>query len=310
MSEDQLSGEEIIRQNMAAFDSGEELPYNEDGGIGTDPDDFTEESLEENERDDESVEDEQENPSTDDARHMSKEDWIASGKDPDSYLTPDEFKRAGDLRNESNLSLAKKLAQQESMMKEILSNQNQSITDAKEREREKVLTELRHQQAEAIEFSDTEKAVELERKIASHEAVEPSTDSHQQIDAGVQEWHAKNSDWYNVDPGATGMLNVELQRAQRQNLPFNEAIGPAMDKVKRQFHYLFDDAPSPESQQQISKKAVSPRPSAISEKSRKAARPAAKKRSFSELDPSMQNFARKAAKASGLSEQKYMEQMQ
>lgn len=313
MSDAQLSGEDIMRQNMAAFESGEDLPHNEELTITSDPTPEPEEpeSLEGSQDDgyEEEPQEELEASEDDDARHMSKEDWVAAGKDPDTYLTPDEFKRVGDLRGESNLALAKKFAQQESMMKEILSNQNQSITDAKNREREKVLAELKQQQAEAIEFSDTEKAVELERKIASHETVDKPVDNTPKPDDGVAEFYESNKDWYDSDPAAKGMLNTLLTRCKNRGLSFNEAIDESLPKVKAQFHYLFDDAQAPEAQAPVNKKAVAPRPTAVSEKSRKASKPASKKRSFSELDASMQTFARKAAKASGLTEQQYMEQM-
>lgn len=310
MSESELSGEEMMRQNMAAFEGGDELPHedsdgNQEPAAELDDSDGGEEhsaEIDSQQYDDEPIEDEP----ADDARHMSREDWVASGKDADDYLTPDEFKRAGALRNESTLSLAKKFAQQESMMQEIIAGQNKALEENSRREREKVIAELRTQQAEAIEFSDADKAAKLEREIANHEAPEKPADNSPQVDAGVQEWHAKNKDWFGVHSEATGMLNVELKRAQGQNLPFADAIGPAMDKVKRQFNYLFDDAPAATPAKE---KTLKPRPRAVSDKSRSATKPQAKKRSFTELDQSMQGFARRAAKAANMTEQQYMEQM-
>ena len=301
MSEEarELTGEEILAQNMAALDAGEDIPHENDQEYDYSDDDPDLDPQEEPQEEDDATDQPLKEPS-----HMSEDEWVASGKDPDDYMSQDEFDRVGNMREDNSLTrtkMAKKIVQTEALMKEMLANQNAMIQKAEERTRDETIAKLRKEQKDAIDYGETEKAVDLERKISEQEKPAEKPTAEPQLQPSVQTFYENNDDWYNVDPGATGLLNVELKRAQRQGLDFDDAIGPAMDKVKGQFSYLFPDAPQ---------KAQKPqRPRAVSERSRARPSAAPKKKTFNDLPPETRIIAKKAAKVSGLSESEYMEQM-
>lgn len=309
MSEAQLSGEEMMAQNMAALDRGEDFPHTDDFVEESDGlegevvgDELEGEELEEQESEEQEDIHEEELEEESDARHMSKEDWVASGKDADSYLSPDEFKRAGDLKSESPLQLAKKLAKQESMMKEILANQHK----ANKLREDEDMAKLKADQAQAVEYGETEKALNIEREVAKREAIKPA-EAVTAPDTAIQTFYDANKDWYGRSKSATEMLDVLMAREEQKGIGFAEAIGPVTAKVKAKFDYLFDDS-EPEPKEPPAKKPLV-RPRAISEKSRTPKKAATKNRTFKELDPSMQAVARQMAKSTDMTEHDYVSQI-
>ena len=311
MSDEQLSGEEIMAQNMAALDSGEDIPH-DDGDFPEPLESVDEPDIEDDpEGEGEPFADDPDDPEpiSEEARkagYQTKEQWVERGNDPDDYLSEADFNKVGDLqRNKDEFSrhkLSKELVKSQRLTQEVLANQEKMLRESEERVRTETIDKLRKEQKEAVEYSDTEKALELEREISKHEKKPEPEPKKSDVSDSVQEFHDKNNDWYGVDRGSTDLLNVELGRAQRKGLDFDEAIGPAMAKVKANFSYLFDDEPAAEP-------AKAPRPRATSERSR--ARPSAKpkSRTFNDLPPEMQQFAKRSAKAAGMSEKEYMEQM-
>lgn len=287
--EQELSGEEIMRQNMAAFESGEELPYKEDDitpQLEVVPD------IEEPEEPDIP-----EIAKRDGYIPMTKDEWVASGRDPDKYMTPEEFARVGELRDSKELSkqaLAKQNVQLESMMRDVLKNQERMIKEAAEKAREQALAEINAQQQEAIELGDTEKALELERKRLEHSKVEEKPEAPH-IEPAIQEWYDKNQHWFNVDQQARLVVESELSRWG--NLPPDQAIAKADEKARKHFPQYFDDAPSKPS-----------RPQSPVAQSRKPAVGGKRKPSFNDIEnPELRAMAMRVAKASGQSEQEYME---
>ena len=295
MSEEAL---QMMQENMAAMDAGEEMPHTgdpEDAAVEESIDPVTEPDPEPNAE-----------PEEDIAKkdgYMSKEDWIASGKDPEQYMTQEDFERVGQLRDDKSVTrqqLSKEYVQTQAMLKEVMKNQQKMLTDAEERVRAETLASIEKQQKEAIEDGETEKAIELEREKLKHtEKPDDTPDDTPQIEAGVQDWVDKNSSWYSVDQSATNLMNIELKKAQDKGLSFSEGSAQAEAKVRKHFSYYFDD-------EQPEEKPAPRRPSAVSERSRRKPE-ASKSKTFNDLPAEMRSMAKKVAKQSGMTEAEYME---
>ncbi len=314
MSDPELSGEDIMKQNMAAFEAGEDIPHETDmveSSEGLEGDVVGEEPTEDVdnfEGDVDNLEPEEVSELAKKDGYITKEDWVESGKPAEDYMTQAEFEKVGEIRDgkQSRQQIAKQLVQNEALVKEVLDNQRKAIAEAEDRARNETIAKLRAEQKDAIEFGETEKALEIERKVAEHQTPEPAKP---QIDDSVQTFFNENKDWYNNHQGARDLLNFELSRSKDKNLPFDDAIGPAMDKVKSQFNYLFDNAPAetPAVERKPDDKPLA-RPRAISEKSRRpsSAKPSGKK-TFNDAPAEMRPMLRKAAKVAKMSESDYME---
>ena len=315
------SGEEILKANMAALEEGKDLPYGDDYEPTEEPPEDIKEDIKQEEPEevddaeeleeelDEDIEEEIDDESEEIAKkdgYMTKEEWVASGKDEDDYMTQEEFAKVGKLRDgkETRQQLSKKFVQMESTMKELVTSTNKMIEDAKSKERAKVLAELQEQKKEAIEFQDAEGAADIERKIVAHEAEEPVKKEAiiDDVPDEVKTWYDSNDSWYNVDAAATGLLNAQLVKHEKSGKPFSEGIELAMSLVKKNFPYHFEDG------EPDTKEIPTRRPRVASEKSQKR-KSQVKTKSFADLDPEMAKIAKKAAKASGLTEAEYMENL-
>jgi hypothetical protein len=292
MSEES-SGEQMLARDMAAFEAGEEASSYEE-----EPAAVAEEIAE------------VEEPSEiDGARHISKADWIKQGKDPDDYLSAEEFKRAGELKGSSNMKLAKQLSQQENMMKELLKNQQAAIDNAAAKARADALAEIEARQKEAIDYNDAETAIKLEReKMALQPKAEPEP-KKQEVESEIKDFYDKNDHWYNVSPAATELLNVKLKQQEKAGKPFSEGIVAAMAVVKSKYPEFFDDDGESAPAKAEAAPAIRPR-SAVETSRAPRQKTGGEKLTFASLDPSMRDVARKMAKQVGMTEQQYMEQMQ
>ncbi len=119
----------------------------------------------------------------------------------------------------------------------------------------------------------------------------------------MTDWYNGNKHWYGTDVGASNLINAELTKHQEAGLPFEEGIIKAEAKAKKYFPQYFDDVA------EVETKAPPARPRAVSETSRRKSSTKESKKTFKDLDANMQVFARKAAKASGMTESEYMESM-
>jgi len=311
-------GLQIMQENMAALEAGEDAPHNEDTVYDEPkPDEPEAEVVDEvidDVVDDDIVGESDESGISEISKkdgYMTKEQWVESGKNPEDYMTEKEFSKVGELRDGdmTRQQLSKQNVQMESLMNEVLTNQNKMIDDAKASEREKVIAELKAEQKEAIEFQDADKALEIERKIVAEEEeskpkveVKDDPDPEPQAPPGMVDWHNNNKHWYNVDLNAQTLINSELTKSQAKGVSFEDGIITAEAKVRKYYPQYFDDDPE-------AKPETKPnRPRPAGESSRRKG-PATVKKSFKDLDPVMQSFAKKAAKASGMTEEQYMESM-
>ena len=310
MSGEELTGEQIMAQNMAALESNEEMPH-DDGDFPEQPEAIDEPEVEPEAEPEVEPEGEPE-PISEEARkagYRTKDEWVEQGGDPDEYLSEADFNKVGDLQKDKDgytrHKLSKELVQTQRMVQEMMRDQKAMISDTEERVRNETIAKLKAEQKEAVDYGDTEKALEVEREINAEKdkAKKPEPAAEPEIHKVASDFMQSNDDWYNVHQNATDLINVELRRCEKNEVPIEEAFDLSLSKVKNRFPELFDDVPT--------KKAIEKpaRPRATSEKSRVKPSAKPKKGTFNDLPPEMRQYAVKAAKVSGLTEAQYMEQM-
>lgn len=289
-------GLQMMKENMEALNSGEELPHQESLEVVADapteepPETPVEEPTAE-------IPEEAEHKAPE---HMTEEEWIASGRAPEDYLTQEQFDKVGEMRNENPTSLAKQVVGMQKTLQDFMSQQNKVLEENSRRVREETIKELEAKKQEAIDLGDTSAAIELHDQIKEQQEPEVKQEDEENPNQSyINEWYSKNNDWFNVDQNATGLMNVELARAERDGLPVEEGFARAEAKVKKQFGYLFGDIqpePKPEPPR---------RPTAISERSTKTATQK-KSYKFSDLPPEIQGMARTVAKQCKQTEEEYV----
>lgn len=96
--------------------------------------------------------------------HMSKADWLASGKDPDEWRSPREFKERYDLI-ESNKALRKTVER----LKDDTDNQIKNLNALHEIKLQNELEELLARRDDAIDVADRGEVKRLDAKIAANQ---------------------------------------------------------------------------------------------------------------------------------------------
>src|SRR5260221_4064288 len=113
-----------------------------------------EEVLEENEPEEPQEPEEPEDDVVEKAKkfgHLSKEDWIAAGKDPNKYKTPEEFNKTGEVIDQL-YSLKKKVDQRDREIQALIDYQQRTSV----REFERAKQELEQRLASSKDDMDME----------------------------------------------------------------------------------------------------------------------------------------------------------
>jgi hypothetical protein len=300
MTDKELSGEEIMKANMEALDKGEEAPYPDVESTETVEEVVETEELEEVEEVVEEVEETSEVAKKD--GYMTKQQWIDSGKPAEDYMSEEDFIKVGELRDgdDTKQQLSKKLVQMERTLKDVVTNQRSMIDSATEKAREETLASLNEQKKEAIEFQDAEGAANIERQIVEAEANKPAEVDKNAPSDEMQAWYNENESWYNVDGAATGLLNSQLVKYEKEGKPFSEGVELAMETVKKHFAYHFEDVETKTTSKPT-------RTRVATEKSQKKSTSTKNTKTFADLDPDEAQIAKVGAKMAGMTESEYME---
>jgi hypothetical protein len=96
--------------------------------------------------------------------HISRDDWIASGKDPDEWRSPREFKERGELI-ESNKVLRKSIER----LKEDTDSQIKNLNTLHQIKLQNELEDLISKRDQAIEVADLKETKRLDVKIAANQ---------------------------------------------------------------------------------------------------------------------------------------------
>jgi len=294
----EISGEEILKQNMAALEAGQELPFTEDM-----PEVKTDESSDELANLDDNAKEIVKKDG-----YVTKEEWVASGKDPDDYLTAEEFAKVGSIRDsdKSKNQIAKQLVQMERVMNDMIRGQQQMLDDAKAKERQKTLDELQARRKEAIDYKDVDELEKVTKEIIKVESEKPIVKEEVIVDSSVKNWYEANKHWYSVDSSAKTVIDIELSKQHAKGVPFEEAIVFAEAKAKKYFPFYFDEEPA---KQESATTLDKFKPKGVTETATRKPPTSANKKTFADLDEGMRVVAKAAAKASGMTEAEYMAQI-
>ena len=154
----------------------------------------------------ESVEesDEEEKPEGDDSElverakkygHLSKEEWVAKGNDPDKYKTPEEFDKTGKVI-EQIYSLKKKMEQRDREIQSLVEYQQRTS----QREYERAKQELEARLAHSKDDMDMEGVSHYTKELYSLQANEQSSKVQQSQQAQQDAQTAfieRNQHWFN-----------------------------------------------------------------------------------------------------------------
>ena len=127
--------------------------------------------------------------------HLSKEEWIAKGNDPDKYKSPEEFDKTGKVI-EQLYSLKKQVEQRDRELKVVLEYQQRT----KEREYERAKQELEARLAHSKDDMDMDGVSHYTKELYSLQANENNSrvqQSHQAQQDAQTSFIERNQHWFN-----------------------------------------------------------------------------------------------------------------
>lgn len=127
--------------------------------------------------------------------HLSKEDWIAQGRRPEDWKTPEEFDKTGKVI-EQIYSLKKQIEQRDREMKAVIAQQERIA----QREYERAKKELESRLAAAEEDMDVKSVSHYTRELVRLEDMEQQTQTQQyqqQQQQAKQNFLERNQHWFN-----------------------------------------------------------------------------------------------------------------
>lgn len=152
--------------------------------------------------------------------HMTKEEWVAKGKDPDKWKSPETYDAFGNLIQQ-NKSLKQRIYHTEYALNTLA---KQFLT-IRARERAEAEAELKQKFARAIDDGDTGRALELQQQMTTQQYAHRNEVAQEQAvvqDPGVQagqEFIARNPQWFKpgvpaeYSPYYQEVLNLQNQAA-------------------------------------------------------------------------------------------------
>ena len=342
MSEaEEVSGLEMMQQNMAAVEAGEAMPHS--GGdklqVVDDIEDVVQEPVQETEFEhevnaetiktedlgiEEQVDTElgaSEEDIADKDGWESKEDWIARGMDEDDYLTREEFTAVGEIRDDKNITrqtLAKQNVKTNKIMKEMQANMLRIIEDnrvnaqkdaQKQHSQDRVqydneIAALQAKLQEATDYGNTEDALKVQQEMMTKPRPQEPQPVQQQLPPNVQAWGDSNAHWYGKHEGATQLLDIHMERLVnlKDGRQFEDLIQEAEGFVDTAYPGYILKPKAPEKPV----REIKARPTNTSESSTTPKKKVEKKYSYSDLPEEQRVFARQMAKATNTSESDYV----
>ena len=127
--------------------------------------------------------------------HLSKEEWVAAGKNPDLWKSPEEFNKTGEVI-EQLYSLKKKVDQRDREIQALIEYQQRTA----QREYEKARKELEARLASSKDDMDVEGVAHYTKELTRLEDMEQQSQAQQvqQIQKAAQEsFIERNQHWFN-----------------------------------------------------------------------------------------------------------------
>lgn len=161
-----------------------------------------------NDPDDEPLEAEAKEPAP--KMHISKEDWVAQGRDPDKWVSPEVFKETTRRINETS-----KLKQENARLRAERDEDNRRLTNVaflQQQQITRLRADLEQKKDDAIEVGDKAAVKAFDRQLKDLETeeslIKPVPVQQQSIAPEIAEWNADNP-WLTEDhPWQPALMKV------------------------------------------------------------------------------------------------------
>lgn len=186
--------------------------------------------------------------------HISKEDWIDMGKDPDEWRSPEEFVERGEnivpIMRDRIDKLEKTI---ETLTKHVKTQvekaEERALTEAK-KSYEQEIARLKAERVKAVDDGDVEKFEELDNKINSLDPPQEPAGEKPAADPHFEAWHANNP-WYAPDLDNVGSADRDMTifalavandpELIKENLPPDKFYQRVEERVRANFPHKFQN---------------------------------------------------------------------
>lgn len=142
--------------------------------------------------------------------YMDKDAWVAAGKDPDEWVSPEVFKERG-IRIEETSKLRKQLSQIQQEADNRIANLNKLHRIQLENERNKLLVDRDN----AIETADKAEVRRLDKALEENQELQKDLQDVPQKPPAVAEWEAENPWIYDPEDPRTAPAIAAFTEAAR-----------------------------------------------------------------------------------------------
>jgi len=163
--------------------------------------------------------------------HISKEDWVASGRDGDLWVPPEVFKERTQRINETS-----KLKQENARLKAEREEDNRRLTNVaflQQQQITRLKADLDSRRDDAIEVGDKAAVKALDKQIreldSEESLIKEQPRQQASIPPEVQEWNQENT-WLTPDHPLSGMVNDVFVKAMDEG----KTIAGALRVVDRE----------------------------------------------------------------------------
>lgn len=149
--------------------------------------------------------------------HLSKEEWVAAGRDPDKYKTPEEFDKTGKVI-EQLYSLKKKVDQRDKEIEAMYAYQQRTEQRAFERAKQEVEQQLARSKDDMDMEGVSHYTKELV-KLQDNEQLSHVQHAAQRQQAARDEFIERNQHWFNDRNPDLKNRAVEIDNEMKQKYP-------------------------------------------------------------------------------------------
>lgn len=170
--------------------------------------------------------------------HLSKEEWVAAGKDPDKYKTPEEFDKTGKVI-EQLYTLKKKVDQRDREIQALIDYQERT----KQREYDRARQDLEARLASSKDDMDMEAVSHYTKELVRLQDNEQSSKVHnyQQAQKVAQEaFIDRNQHWFNDRNPDLKARAIEIDNELKEIYP-NASLEELAKKIETRMQYEHPD---------------------------------------------------------------------
>lgn len=127
--------------------------------------------------------------------HLSKEDWVAQGRDPKQWKSPEEFNRTGDAI-EQIIALRKRIDQRDRELEAVIEYQKRTA----QREYERAKQDLESRLSASKDDMDIEGVAHYTKELTKLEQIESSNQlqlQQEKQNSALNSFIERNQHWYN-----------------------------------------------------------------------------------------------------------------